>query len=321
MRQRRTQSLIIAWLSVGLCLAVAPSQGAPRWTVCLADSLALPAGEVRLATVATGEIPAAAASIVVVEEANPGTRVTLHRRSILRQLVGAGLAAGVRFRGAEFCHITFVGQPLRETEITDWLHGALQPWVPPPTSGAPATWLAIELRVPRFPIGEKHHFELVDPQRLQGGRNLVRVRIEEAKGSTRLTASVICHVYGEVATAVTSVRRDSELSPDQFSWEWRDLAELDQGLVVGRTALQGQSSQRGIAVGRLLRQADLKNTPLVRSGDTVELQRQRGSVQVTVMATARQEGCLGDLITVRSHINGNLVTARIVGSGQVEWKR
>jgi flagella basal body P-ring formation protein FlgA len=70
-----------------------------------------------------------------------------------------------------------------------------------------------------------------------------------------------------------------------------------------------------------LRQADLRDTPLVRAGDTVDLAVQRGSVVVTVRATARQDGVLGQIVTVRNDINGKLATGRVSGPGLVEWRR
>jgi flagella basal body P-ring formation protein FlgA len=91
--------------------------------------------------------------------------------------------------------------------------------------------------------------------------------------------------------------------------------------VVGRTALSGCSTRREVAAGAYLRQADLKETPLIRQGQPVELQLERGLVSVTVPATARQEGRMGQVITVRNDINGRLIPARVIGPDRVAWGR
>jgi flagella basal body P-ring formation protein FlgA len=111
------------------------------------------------------------------------------------------------------------------------------------------------------------------------------------------------------------------LAVAQFAWEWRDLTTVAPGLAVGRAAVEGRSAGRAFVAGEPLRQADLRDTPLVRAGDTVDLAVQRGSVVVTVRATARQDGVLGQIVTVRNDINGKLATGRVSGPGLVEWRR
>ncbi len=59
----------------------------------------------------------------------------------------------------------------------------------------------------------------------------------------------------------------------------------------------------------------------MRAGDAVEMTVIRGTVTVTVRATARQPGCLGQTIPVRNELNGRLVNARVAGPGLVEWRR
>ncbi len=126
---------------------------------------------------------------------------------------------------------------------------------------------------------------------------------------------------GRWRLARTPVARPRRSRSTQFAWEWRDLTTVGPGLAVGRAAVEGRSAGRALAAGEPLRQADLRATPLVRAGDAVDLAVQRGSVVVTVRATARQDGVLGQIVTVRNDINGKLATARVSGPGLVEWRR
>jgi flagella basal body P-ring formation protein FlgA len=155
---------------------------------------------------------------------------------------------------------------------------------------------------------------------LAPGRNPVRCELVSGSGTFPFSVTAVLHAYGEVATARAPVRRGEVLLPDRFAWEWRDLAGVRGTAVVGREALAGASAGRSLAAGDLLLTGDLVATPVVRSGDRVELRVVRGGVAVRTMATARQAGCLGQTIPVRNELTRQLVNARIAGPGVVEWR-
>jgi flagella basal body P-ring formation protein FlgA len=134
-------------------------------------------------------------------------------------------------------------------------------------------------------------------------------------------ATVILHQFGEVARAVKDLSREQPVHENLFTWQWQDLADLERGLAIGRSSVTGASLTRNLPAGANLREADLKETPLILAGDPVELQVRRGQVAVTVRAFARQNGCLGQTIPVRSELTGRLVNARVAGPGLVEWRR
>lgn len=315
----RRRALAAALLLGGLLAWTLPAAGAP-WTLRLNREASLPAGPVRLRDVAP-RVPAEAGALLVHDGGRPGEVVQVDRRLVLRRLSAAGLAGDVRLAGATACRVRFRGRPVSADALEDWLREALAPWTPAGAGEAPATWLELEVKPPRAAVGPGAGFELVEPRPLTAGRNLVPVRIRDGGQALRLTATVRCHVFGEVARAVAPVARGTVLLPGLFAWEWRDLAATDHGLVVGRAALAGRSARRDVEAGAELRDADLKETPLVRQGQTVELELQRGAVLVAVPCTARQEGCLGQVITVRNAIDGKLLPARVVAPGRVVWGR
>ncbi|MBE0565132.1 MAG: flagellar basal body P-ring formation protein FlgA, partial [Krumholzibacteria bacterium] len=156
---------------------------------------------------------------------------------------------------------------------------------------------------------------------LEPGRNAVRFELVDGPRREAFPGTVVLHAYAEIPTARLAVPREAPLGPDQFTWTWRDLAELPAGAVVGRESLAGAAAARTLAAGDELRSSDLREIPLVRAGDVVDLRVLRGNVAVTVRCTARQAGCLGQTIPVRNELNGRLVNARVAGPGLVEWRR
>ncbi len=291
------------------------------WVLALPDTVRLPGPQVRLGDVNLGTLPDAAAALVLVGDGRPGQQATIERRIVLRRLVEGGLASGVaRCGGAERCAVLFTGRAADEAQLRAGVTGLLEPLLPASPPGAPAGWLELEVATPAL-AADGWSVELTDPKPLRPGRNLVPLRVSGGGRSARVTASVVCHLYGEVAVARAPVAVSAPLGAAQFAWEWRDLATVAPGLAIGRAAVEGRSAARPLAAGEALRQADLRATPLVRAGDAVDLAVRRGSVVVTVRATARQDGALGQLVTVRNDINGKLSTARVSGPGLVEWRR
>jgi len=308
-----------AWLAAGLVAAVPAA--AAGWTLVLAEATTLPLQEVRIADVVQEPVPQVAGRIVLKPVGRPGSTVTVSRQLVLRHLVTAGLAAGVELAGAERCQITFAGQGIDPVAVAASLKESLAAWLPESPPGAPPAWCELESPVPELLVAGDWRLELTNPRTLVPGRNLVGVRVVSGEGGCRFSATVIGHFYGEVARAMAPIAPETVLTADLFTWEWQDLSRVDSGLAVGRQTIAGKSARRSVAAGRLLRQADVKVTPLVLQGDPVDLVLRRGVVTVTVRAVARQEGRHGQIITVRNGLTGKLVTGRVAAPGLVEWRR
>ena len=310
-----------AMLTLLTTLAAAAAGAAPAWNLVLGAEATVSGETVTLADVAVAPVPADLADLVVLASGRPGHTATVTRRGILRKLVSHGRAAGVRLSGAEACRVTFAGQRISSEQLHESVRRALQPLVPTPAPGAPATWFELDLPDRPLAAGEDWDVNVDRHEPLAPGRNFVRVELVRAGRSEAVSATVILHSFQEVATTRRDIGRDDVLLADMFAWQWRDQAEVDQGVALGRQAVIGRSASRDVGSGKLLRTADLKDTPLVTAGEPVELQVIRGNVAVTVRAFARQAGCLGQIIPVRNELTGRLVNAKIAGPGLVEWRR
>jgi flagella basal body P-ring formation protein FlgA len=247
--------------------------------------------------------------------------VSVSRQDILRRLVTAGLARGVRLTGARYCHLVFQGEELTVDDLRQKIRHVIQPLVPPPTPGAPDSWFELEVPESDFAVAGTWQAETDRTKWLEPGRNLVRIEVRSGDHRKTMTVAVLLHQFGEVGIVRNPLEKNHPLVESQFDWGWRDLAGLESGLAIGRTSVLGCSLTRNLRAGDLLRRADLKETPVILAGDPVELEVRRGQVTVTVRAVARQDGCLGQTIPVRNELTGRLVNARVAGPGHVEWRR
>ncbi|MFN2371920.1 MAG: flagellar basal body P-ring formation chaperone FlgA [Candidatus Krumholzibacteriia bacterium] len=302
-----------------LVLGSAP---AGAWDLVLPDTVTVAGTTATVADLARGPVPAAVAPVVVHAGGVPGTCVTVSDRGVLRRLVSAGVAGGVRMRGAGECVVVFAGRLVGTDELHEAARRAVQPLVPAARPGAPDSWFELELPARQLPAAAAGwQLEVRRTQPLEPGRNTVRFELVAGQRREAFPGAVVLHAYAEVPTARLAVPREAPLAEDQFTWTWQDLAELPTGAVSGRESLAGAAVARTLAAGDALRSSDLREIPLVRAGDPVDLRVVRGGVAVTVRCTARQPGCLGQTIPVRNELNGRLVNARVAGPGLVEWRR
>ncbi|MBU8870708.1 MAG: flagellar basal body P-ring formation chaperone FlgA [Gemmatimonadales bacterium] len=311
-------AFLILVVIMGVTVGQAPSVWA--WDLVLPDSVTVRGPSINVGEIAVGSVPTAVKDLVLQSGRRPGTVDSISRRTILRQLVANGLAAGVCFKGAENCRIFVSGKEIPAADLTDEIRSAIQDLVPHARSGAPASW--IEVQIPDIPIHLDDHplISLKRSRPLKPGRNQVRVLIEVRGRIQEVPVGVVLHSFAEIAQVKKAIGRDVPLTADMFNWEWSDLAFEKGDPALNRDAVLGFNSARSLAPGDNLRSSDLKPTPLVRVGDPIELVIVRGTVSATVRAFARQAGCLGQTIPVRNELTGRLVNARVAGPGLVEWR-
>jgi len=309
----------ITVLTVGLMIGAA-TPALADWALALPDTVIVSGSVTRVRNLTSAALPSQAAEVVVHAGGTPGTLIGLNRRLILRKLVNAGLAHGVRFTGAEETTVIYAGSRLDEMVLRQEIRRTLQPLVPGGMPGAPASWFEFDL--PQQDLWGTGDLSVSTSRstELAPGRNPVRIRVTSGGQSSDFTVAVTLHHYGETATANRPLARGMTLTPDLFTWQWVDLSEADRDHVSSRLSLMGNSVARSLRLGDPLRQSDLKMSPVVQAGDQVELLVRRGPLVVSTKAFARQDGCLGQTIPVRNDLTGRLVNARVSGPGQVEWR-
>jgi flagella basal body P-ring formation protein FlgA len=315
---RRLKTRIYGALLIPILLAGA-ADAAP-WTLDLREAACVEGATVRLADVARGPLPQRAQPLVVFAGGQPGGVVEIRARGILRRLAANGLADGVRLAGAAQCRVTFKGREIGPEELNAPLRDAVAPLVPTPTAGAPASHFELAIPVCALPVTDDWRVRLGRTPGLRPGRNLLPIEIVAGRSVHRLTVQVVLHAFGEVPQPRRALAADTALEPGLLDWVWSDLATLDAAYVVGRETVVGMSAARTLTAGEPVRRSDLRPTPLVRSGDPVELRLVRGNVAVSVRGVAKRAGGLGQTIPVRNDLTGRVVNARVTGPGCVDWR-
>ncbi len=314
----------LASLFVGICLVASggASFGAQSWVFTMVDSVSIATAQIQLSDLAAHPLPARVANLNVGSSGMPGNEQCITRKGILRQLVTSGNAGGVSFKGSRSCVVVRTGETLNPHALRPEIRRALQRLVPGSQQGAPATWFELELPAKLAIVDDNNYtLKVAETSPLKPGRNQISVVLNGTNQSINFPVTVTLHQFSETARARMKIKRGDVLMPELFEWQWTDLGQKKRNTDFhGRNSLMGASSARTIQAGDFLRQCDLKPTPVVLTGDRVELQIQRGSVCVSVNATARKEGCIGQTIPVRNEMTKQLVNARVMAPGLVKWR-
>jgi len=309
-----------AAIALGAAALLLPA-GAGAWTLDLADSVQVAGTTVRIADVVREPVPAEPGAVVVASGGRPGASFAVTGRAILRRLSVAGLAGGVVLAGAERCRIAFVGSAIAPAAIEERLRPLLAPHVPPPAPEAPPSWL--ELTVPDLHLhaGGDWEVDWPEPRALAPGRNLLAVEVRDGPRRQRLAVVAVLHAFARTAAPVTAVARGQDPPAESLQWQWTDLALAEAGLVTDPAALGGMIAARDLAPGESLNERDLAPRPLVRRGETVSLVARRGNVVARVRVECRQDGRLGQAVSVRNPLDGRLLVAHVAAEGVVSLER
>lgn len=317
------QTIRVAALTIlGVATLPAPAAAASAaWTLDLADTVRVRATTVTVADVARGPVPTEAGAVVVAAGGRPGGSVEVTGRTILRRLVMAGRADGVRLTGADRCHIRFAGQTVAASALREKIRAALAPHIPPAVPEAPPSWLELEIGGGELNVGDDWQASWPRPRPLVPGRNLVTIAITSGATTHRLSVIAVLHAYGRTAVPVATVARGQTADPDAMHWQWTDLALAGPGLVTDPRALNDMVMARDVNPGQTINQRDLAPRPLVVRGELVDLVVRRGNVAATVRVECRQDGLLDQTVSIRNPLNNRLLVARVAGPGRVELGR
>lgn len=121
--------------------------------------------------------------------------------------------------------------------------------------------------------------------------------------------------------AAQRILSGEELTVDQFATEWVDVTRLNGDYVTDLDEIRGMQLRRTLLAGQPVRRSDIWTPPVVSAGDQITLVFMTDFMQVTIPATARQDGQPGDVIRIYSSETRRTYLAEVSGPGEVLWKQ
>lgn len=148
---------------------------------------------------------------------------------------------------------------------------------------------------------------------------LTRMRFSvRCPGESRTTVYLVrARIDAPVVVAAAALAPNQPLTEADFTHDVRDLASTPDALLDAADAI-GRTPRRAIKAGQVVQTRLLKGVEAIRRGQAVQIVANTGPVQVTVPATAMQNGAIDDVIRVKNANNGKIINARVTGPGTVE---
>jgi flagella basal body P-ring formation protein FlgA len=134
-------------------------------------------------------------------------------------------------------------------------------------------------------------------------------------GRQRVTTQVDLKI--PVLVAARPLSRGQALTAAEVSPGWAPFAK-GQGALTDPAAVIGLTLKSNLGAGEVFFDRLLTKSLLVRRGETVTIMAVQGPLRVTAAGQAREDGAIGDTITVTNLGSKKNVSGRVVGPGQVE---
>ena len=127
--------------------------------------------------------------------------------------------------------------------------------------------------------------------------------------------------FDSVAVARRGIARGDTLGPDAVEAAWVETTRF-HGEPVAPAALRGgaaPTARRSVRAGEALRRSALRWPAALDTGDAVRVRYRRGGLVLTVEATARERGAVGDAVRVHARATGTTYRVRVTGAGRADW--
>jgi flagella basal body P-ring formation protein FlgA len=120
----------------------------------------------------------------------------------------------------------------------------------------------------------------------------------------------------EVMVAMANLRRGDTLDETNTVLQQQDISGLRQPIFTPED-VYGKQLKQSLRLGQTLDLKQVDFPPLIKRGDRVEIHVQRGSMILTAVGEARQDGYSGDTIRVKNSESHREILCRVVAPGLV----
>lgn len=161
--------------------------------------------------------------------------------------------------------------------------------------------------------------ELLKPNEFNLSGNMVYVPIQVVDKSGRTFRSILSvrlKLYKNVLVASRQISRKENLNEKDFVLKEEDVSRIKGAPIYSMDGISSLRSTTAIKAGEVVLKQMLEQIPAVRIGDELNAQYIYGSVVVTTKVFARQEGVVGEVITVITSDN-KLFKAKVIDSKNV----
>lgn len=173
----------------------------------------------------------------------------------------------------------------------------------------------IDFEIASKPFTQKGETIVIDTAKeikISGGSAYIPfILMNGPQKTSRSFVSLNLSLYKKVLVSKRLIAAGSELKAVDFELKTQDVARLRGVPVCETSALTGLRARLIIKEGEALITEKLQSMPVVKKGDNVTAFSVRGNVEISMDASARQDGCSGEVIRILTS-DKKLFRARVI---------
>lgn len=163
------------------------------------------------------------------------------------------------------------------------------------------------------------HAEILKTNDFNVSGNMAYIPVKVTLPGKRIVKSIITvrlKLFRNVLVAVKQINIKEHLSRSDFKFEEKDITQVRGKAVESLKDIETLRSKTTIKPGDVLVKEAVETIPVINVGDKVNASLISGAVYISTKATARQEGCPGDIIQIVTKDN-KIFKAKVIDSHNV----
>jgi flagella basal body P-ring formation protein FlgA len=154
--------------------------------------------------------------------------------------------------------------------------------------------------LPRIKFKDDVSIDLTKDFKLSGNTAYIPVMIKSQNSAYPTSSFVVARVklYKEVLTARSPIKRGTELKKDDFQTEIADVSTIRGKIINDEQGIETYKAKFNIEQKEVLTETLIEPVPAIKRGNKVIAYSISGRVAISMDASAREDGCLGDIIRI-----------------------
>jgi flagella basal body P-ring formation protein FlgA len=150
------------------------------------------------------------------------------------------------------------------------------------------------------------------------GPQRFEIKIDSSEGLAPFTIDVQVSLPSAVVAAVHALSRGAVIRESDLAIVRDAPREGDSGVFHSIEEVAGKQTTRAVPDGKIIAPDDLQSPLLIHKGDIVTVFAQSAGIRVRTTARARDEGGIGDLVTMETMQDRKPYQARVCGMREAE---
>ena len=134
----------------------------------------------------------------------------------------------------------------------------------------------------------------------------------------RLNGTATLKAYADIVVAQSHISAGTLISPDMLSLEEKAVSLPIGDFCTELAEVEGQVAERRIAAGYAVKKSSIKSSPDVKAGEMVLLIAESQKVKITMQGIAREDGAIGETISVLNTRSNKKIFGRVIGQSVIQ---